>query len=330
MKRIYRYISALASGLLAFGLLASLSGCRKAEGDVTPVEGPYPIGFDQVATKALITDNNLAGFKVWGETTAGAADVFDGVEVTGSAPDGTGKMTTWSYYTDEADAKYWEDNKTYNFFAVAPATLDMSYDPTKGYGVEYSISDDMAADPVDMVVASQTRVIGNLESKPDDVQLTFSHTLSKVQVQLAKSATNAGQTIKVKEVYLYGMKGTGVYSFNSDEWILGTELASVGREGITSELTTGTYTGFGEFMMIPQSLEQDSVYLIVSFDYTSSGATTSRMQYAPIPVDVVDAWVANKSYTYKAEISVDHDMIFDSPSVENWISNNEGGTIIIK
>ena len=322
MKRTNKYISLLA-------LAAALIACNKVTVETNP-DGKYRIAFDEVTTKAVITDKNLASFKVWGETTAGAADVFDGVEVTGSAPDGTGKMTAWSYYTDEADAKYWEENTTYNFFAVAPATLEMSYDPTEGYGVEYKISDDMAADPVDMVVASQTRVIGNLESKPDDVQLIFSHTLSKVQVQLTKSSTNAEQNIIVKEVYLYGMKGTGVYHYNSSAWTLGTELATIGREGITSELTTGSYTGFGEFMMIPQSLEQDSVYLIVSFDYTSSGATTSRMQFAPIPVDVVDAWVANKSYTYKAEISVDHDMIFELPSIENWISNNEGGTIIIK
>lgn len=322
MKRIYKYISLLA-------LTAGLIACNKVTVETNP-DGKYRIAFDEVTTKAVITDENLASFKVWGETTAGAADVFDGVEVTGSAPDGTGKMTAWSYYTDEADAKYWEENKTYKFFAVAPATLEMSYDPTEGYGVEYKISDDMAADPVDMVVASQTRVIGNLESEPDYVQLTFSHTLSKVQVQLTKSSTNAEQNIIVKEVYLYGMKGTGVYHYNSSAWTLGTELATIGREDITSELTTGSYTGFGEFMMIPQSLEQDSVYLIVSFDYTSNGATTSRMQFALIPVDVVDAWVANKSYTYKAEISVDHDMIFELPSIENWISNNEGGTIIIK
>lgn len=329
MKRIYRYISSLATALLAFGLLATLSGCRKVVVD-TPEEGRYEIGFDQVATKALITDGNLGNFKVWGEINPGTADVFDGVVVTGYEPDGTGKMTRWSYYTDEADAKYWEDNKTYYFYAVAPATLDMSYDSTDGYGVEYKISDDMAADPVDMIVASQKRVIGNLESKPDDVQLTFSHTLSKVQVQLVKSSTNAGQTITIKGIYLYGMKGTGVYHYNSSAWTLGTELSAIGREDIAIELTHDSHTGFGEFMMIPQSLEQDSIYLIVSFDYTSSGATTSRMQFAPIPVDVVGAWVANKSYTYKAEISVDHDMIFESPSVENWISNNEGGTIIIK
>lgn len=325
MKRIYRYISSLATALLAFGLLATLSGCRKVVVD-TPEEGRYEIAFDQVETKALITDGNLGNFKVWGEINPGTADVFDGVVVTKGYD--INANTIWTY--PAADTQYWEENTTYNFFAVAPATFEMSYDSTDGYGVEYKISDDMAADPVDMIVASQKRVIGNLESKPDDVQLTFSHTLSKVQVQLVKSSTNAGQIITVNGIYLYGMKGTGVYHYNSSAWTLGTELSAIGREDIAIELTHDSHTGFGEFMMIPQSLEQDSIYLIVSFDYTSSGATTSRMQFAPIPVDVVGAWVANKSYTYKAEISVDHDMIFESPSVENWISNNEGGTIIIK
>ncbi len=342
MKRINKYISHCASALLrtlsqasvpaalALALLLTLAfnSCHKVEID-PDLDGEYAIAFDEVTTKAIITDETLESFKVWGETEPGTANIFNGVEVTGSEKQNN-KYTKWSYYTNEEDAKYWEDNKTYNFFAVAPSDLNLDYNATNGYGVEYQVPENMTADPVDMIVASAQRKTEQITDQPESVQLGFSHTLSKLQVQLKKAATNEGQAITIKEVYLYGMKGDGVYFFNTG-WSLGTDAATVYRTGLAVTLN-GSYQGFGEFLMIPQDLLPDSIYLIVSFDYTSRDVTTPRVQIAPIPVDDdgVKKWEATKSYTYSAEISVDQDMIFETPSVENWISNNEGGTIIIK
>lgn len=330
MKRIYRHIKrltlaippalALMAGSLAVGFLSV--ACNK-EPDPVPSDGRYVIAFDEVTTKVLITDETLTSFNVWGETESGKANVFNGVTITGS------KGSAWTY-EDDNDVRYWVENKTYDFFAVAPSTIEsLIYDDVEGYGVPFEISDNMAADPVDLVVAETTRELGKITKAPAPVELNFSHTLSKLQVKLKKSSTNSDQTITVKEVYLYGMKGKGVYYFKSG-WELDVDLMTVSRTGISEVLDDDAYTGFGEFLMVPQTLSQDSIYLIVSFDYTSNGVTTSRVQIAPVPVTSVSAWESLKTYTYKAEISVDHDMIFESPSVEKWISNNDGGTIIIK
>ena len=202
MKRIYKYIS-----FLALTLLLGTTACRKVEID-PDIDGKYEIAFDQVTTKAVITDQTLESFKVWGETVAGAADVFNGVEVKGSEKDAENKYTKWSYYTDEADAKYWEENKTYDFFAIAPLGLGTGvvYDPEKGWGVNFNVVESMDADDqVDFILAQAQRTSGNITSPPDPVELGFTHKLSKVKLKLKKDNGNANQTITLKEIeQVYG------------------------------------------------------------------------------------------------------------------------------
>ena len=325
MKRIYKYIS-----FLALPLLLGTTACRKVEIDLD-IDGKYEIAFDQVTTKAVITDQTLESFKVWGETVAGAADVFNGVEVKGSEKDAENKYTKWSYYTDEADAKYWEENKTYDFFAIAPLGLGTGvvYDPEKGWGVNFNVVESMDADDqVDFILAQAQRTSGNITSPPDPVELGFTHKLSKVKLKLKKDNGNANQTITLKEVYIYGMKGDGTYYLDSG-WSLGANIAGVSRTNMSEVLGT-EYSEIGEALMIPQSLSEDSVYLIASFDYTNNEVTTPRIQIAPIPVDAVDEWEENKTYTYTAVLSVEHDIVFEGPTIQNWLSHSEGGTIVIK
>ena len=41
-------------------------------------------------------------------------------------------------------------------------------------------------------------------------------------------------------------------------------------------------------------------------------------------------WEENKTYTYTAVLSVEHDIVFEGPTIQNWLSHSEGGTIVIK
>lgn len=325
MKRLTKIlISAIVPAL-------SLASCNKEPVGPTQSDGLYPIAFDQVETKAMITDANLTAFKVWGETETGVADVFNGVEVTGSEKDAENKYTKWSYYTDEADARYWEENKTYVFFAIAPLGLGtyVLYDAEKGWGVNFNVVESMVADDqVDFILAQAQRTTGNITSPPDPVELGFTHKLSKVKLKLKKDNGNASQTITLKEVYIYGMKGDGTYYLDSG-WSLGANIAGVSRTNMSEVLGT-EYSEIGEALMIPQSLSEDSVYLIASFDYTNNKVTTPRIQIAPIPVDAVYEWEENKTYTYTAVLSVEHDIVFEGPTIQNWLSHSEGGTIVIK
>lgn len=325
MKRTNKYISLLA-------LTAGLIACNKVTVETNP-DGNYRIAFDEVTTKAVITDGNLASFKVWGETTAGKADVFEGVVVTGSAPDGTGKMTAWSYYTDEADARYWEENKTYKFFAVAPTDVELEYDET--WGVPYEMPERIlaSADELqDVVVARASRTTTTITEPPAPVELGFEHILTKINLNLQKSTENDDQTIRVTDVYVLGMQGKGTYQFDSG-WSYAHEAKYVAIEDADIELQDGVKHSIGAFLAIPQALSAEGVqqvYLLVDFIYSDGSSSTSRYHVVPLPVDSVPEWQSGKEITYTAVISVDQSIRFETPNVASWGTSQSGGTIIIK
>ena len=346
MKRIYKYITALA---LALTLLASLSGCRKVTVDPTPQDGKYAIAFDEVTTKAVITDANLASFKVWGETTEDAADVFNGVEVQGSAPDATGKMTVWSYYTDEADAKYWEENKTYNFFAVASsADVTVSYSdgifevPYKMYA---SSSGEVSADAEinDLVVATASVTTETITSQPDPVQLNFSHALAKVNFQIAKDLANSAGKVVLTSVslnyvptkgsYQYVFDNVGSWSFStaSDDYVNIKAPASVELDSQDTQALKYVDV-MSDLIMIPQNPRNLQIALV--YDYYVKGADDWVIAEEAITLDKflpTGMWEAAKTYTYKLKLSpIDNNITFNSPTVENWGTSDPKASIIIQ
>jgi len=325
MKRIYRYITPFA---LALGLLGSLSACRKDEAG-TPSDGRYEIAFDQVETKALITDGNLGNFKVWGEINPGTADVFDGVVVTKGYD--INANTIWTY--PEADTQYWEENTTYNFFAVAPTDIELEYDGK--WGVPYEMPEQIltSADELqDVVVAKASRTTATITEQPASVELGFEHILTKINLNLQKSTENNDQTIRVTDVYVLGMQGKGTYQFDSG-WSYAHEAKYVAIEDADIELQDGVKHSIGTFLAIPQALSAEGVqqvYLLVDFIYSDGSSSTSRYHVVPLPVDSVPEWQSGKEITYTAVISVDQSIRFETPNVASWGTSQSGGTIIIK
>lgn len=321
MKRTNKYISLLA-------LAAALIACNKVTVETNP-DGNYRIAFDEVTTKAVITDENLASFKVWGETTAGAADVFDGVVVTKGYD--TNANTIWTY--PEADTKYWEENTTYNFFAVAPTDVELEYDET--WGVPYEMPERIlaSADELqDVVVAKASRTTATITEQPASVELGFEHILTKINLNLQKATENKDQTIRVTDVYVLGMQGKGIYQFDSG-WSYAHEARYVAIEDANIELQDGVKHSIGAFLAIPQALSAEGVqqvYLLVDFIYSDGSSSTSRYHVVPLPVDSVPEWQSGKEITYTAVISVDQSIRFETPNVASWGTSQSGGTIIIK
>ena len=161
-----------------------IGGCAKTPVSVRPLDELYPIRFEEVKTKTLMTDFNLTAFRVWGETSPGAADVFDGVEVTGMDPDEYGRMDNWVYEGD----KYWLSEKTYDFYAVSPKSMSLVYssgDYTFDYTMPDNISTDLEQDNghIDVIAAHHTRRTGAMSQTPPDVSLEFEHKLARVNIQ---------------------------------------------------------------------------------------------------------------------------------------------------
>ena len=365
MKLIYKHISHCATALLltmaqaavpaalalALTLLApGLTSCRKVTVDPTPQDGKYEIAFDNVTTKAVITDANLTSFKVWGETTEGAADVFNGAEVTGSTPDATGKMTSWSYYTDEADAKYWEENKTYDFFAVASsanATVSYSDGVFKvPYAMYASIDGEVSAEDEvnDLIIATASVTTETITSQPNPVHLNFSHALAKVNFQIAKDLSNSAGKVVLTSVSLNYVPTRGTYQYvfeNEGTWSFSTASSDYVNIKASESVELDSYdTGVLEYVdvmsdliMIPQNPRNLQIALV--YDYYVKGADdTWAIAEEAITLDKflpTGMWEAAKTYTYKLKLSpIDNNITFNSPTVEKWGTSDPKASIIIQ
>ena len=308
-----------------------IGGCAKTPVSVRPLDELYPIRFEEVKTKTLMTDFNLTAFRVWGETSPGAADVFDGVEVTGMDPDEYGRMDNWVYEGD----KYWLSEKTYDFYAVSPKTMSLIYssgDYTFDYTMPDNISTDLEYDNghIDVIAAHHTRRTGAMSQTPPDVSLEFEHKLARVNIKLIKAAMNNSHNMKVKNVYLWGMKKSGAYKFASG-WSAYDETGSVSLTDIDVALPDNEVpVTIGGILAVPQIISADQVYLLVEYTYTHGSNTSTKILSSPLPVDAVPEWTAGNSLTYSAVLSVEQDIRFDTPEVEPWGSEQVGGTIIIR
>lgn len=308
-----------------------LSGCTKTPVDVQPQDDAYPIVFEDVRTKTLMTDFNLTAFRVWGETSPGAADVFDGAEVTGVDPDEYGRMDNWEYEGD----KYWLPEKTYDFYAVAPLDIPVEY-ASGDYGFEYAMPDNISTDleqdngHIDVIAAHHRRRTGAMTQNPPDVNLEFGHKLARISINLSKSALNNSHTMKVKNIYLWGMKKSGTYRFASG-WTTSDEAGAVSLTDIDLELPANAVpVTIGGIYAVPQALSADQVNLLVEYTYSHGTNTSSRILSAVLPVDVVSEWSEGNNYTYSAVLFVEQDIRFDTPVVEPWGTEQVGGTIIIR
>lgn len=318
---------------LSYGMfIIVMSACTKTPVVVQPHDGRHSIAFDEIRTKTMITETNLRSFRVWGETASGSANVFDGVLVKGFNPDETGAMTDWRYEGE----KFWEMGKTYDFYAVAPSDMTLSYSDG-GYGFEYtmpgtivsSLEDD--SDHVDIVVATESRVTGNLADAPPPVSLDFTHALTKVNVSLSKAVENSTQDMAVKSIYMRGLKGSGTYRFGSG-WIPSDRAITVSMQdagGMTFPVNE-TRKHVVSILAVPQVLLENQIFLIVEYEYTHGESTSVKTLNVALPVSAVSEWEAGASVTYAAEIHVDQKIQISTPVVEPWGTGQSAGIIIIR
>lgn len=308
-----------------------IGGCAKTPVSVRPLDELYPIRFEEVKTKTLMTDFNLTAFRVWGETSPGAADVFDGVEVTGMDPDEYGRMDNWEYEGD----KYWLPEKTYDFYAVAPPDIPVEY-ASGDYGFEYAMPDNISTDleqdsgHIDVIAAYHSRRTGSMTQTPPVINLDFEHKLARVNIKLSKAAMNNSHTMKVKNIYLWGMKKKGAYKFASG-WSVYDETGAVSLTDIDVALPDNEVpVTIGGILAVPQIISADQVNLLVEYTYSHGTNTSSRILSTVLPVDVVSEWSEGNNYTYSAVLFVEQDIRFDTPVVEPWGTEQVGGTIIIR
>ena len=171
------------------------------------------------------------------------------------------------------------------------------------------------------------------------VNLLFKHILSNISIQLNKHSDNADDDITVTQVYLLGLNTIGNYQWKKEgetitsAWTVDYSQTPINKGNAFNETLTTSYKDFlTDVLVIPQTVDPENhpVVLIVVYDFTINKTETIKdnILYANLPATT--EWEMGKKIVYKATVNAKKDIVFNTPAVEGWGTQQIGGTIIIK
>ena len=297
------------------GLLLIVVSCHREEIPVS--KNSYPIEFsgmsgwletkaDDSQTSSLPSD--FTGFRVWAQNGSNL-NVFGSSGTDVSTTDGG---QTWTY----SPVRYWQDG-TYNFYAVSPkdfATGTLSNGALHlNFGNGWNLSSQ-----TDLLLATAANITGrfNTEDKPESVELTFNHILSKIGFSV-KDNDNDNVTIKVTSISISGnhktalaYSTTGGWSWKGDDTATSQTLSLANSDGIT--ISTTDYTTITPSAGVLVFPEDCTLVVNVSYRATMGASSAIINGSASIPVNLQ----AGQSYVYKLLITSTGITI--SSSIQPW------------
>ncbi len=323
MKRITTYISVLA--------FLTLGACHK---DDIRQDEPSQIGFavSSTDTRAGATAANIAtngsAFIVRGSvcsgstwSSSGASAVFDGVTVTSNG-------SAWTY----SPLRYWYPSSAYRFRAVWPASAFGTSGATctdgldgnasiAGFTVGTDADVDLLLSDLAAVTTDGTGTPASTSLESGKVKLTFGHILSKVNVSVAQPEASAD--LRITNVAISGMKGSGTFSGTSASGTWSTSGSAVSRSKSFSTAQTLDGTNFYSIwdeglFLIPQSLS--GITLSVTFQEGASGSPQTLTANLG-----TSSWQQGKSYEYKATLTAKK--IEFTVKVVDWVT---GSTVTLQ
>ena len=290
-----------------------------------PEEKAAPISFATTMTRAAVDAdrNNMESFLVWGGFN-NENNLFHAETVT---PHGN--------YTG---TRYWVSGETHNFYALHPAGLT---EETTGnmvaQGVEctnagvitvtgFDTSLKRGTEAIDLMTASQTGIIYNVEKTPSPVNLTFSHELSRVKFTISTDAK-----VRITHVSLKGIAHKGDFTTQADAaspWNNLTKATENDTPFSQSEAfvleandkrhllagTPDTNDNYGDLLLIPQTFDE-SVEFMMTWVYENN---TTRTVHVPLPQVGPAQWEKGKSYHYQATIPSPTTDISFTVTITDW------------
>lgn len=337
MKRIFPI---LPFRLCLWALTLGACTSEMNDGGSSLADVPVPISFQTPETRAAKEDF-VAGdaFSVWGWYKSGVEEdspisVFDAKTVT------NGGGNSWSY----EGTQYWIAGKTYDFYAVYPATAvqaSVSSDGTiKITDFDASATGEKA---VDLMTASATGMSGD---SPQEVRLGFKHTLTRIAfaVKIADDMP-AGYKVNVRALsFVACTKGSMVKENNADvQWtveedswknyVLDDKLQNHTDITATGTSNEAVMITADDLLMLPQEVtEQHKVTISYTLD---NGKSTDDPGYQfinntldiPLSNATLSSWRAAEALTYTIVISRQNVTVV--LSVGDWEDGNPGNEDIV-
>ena len=249
--------------LMAVAAVAMLASCSNDETTGKAVNTKaikFSNTFVNNGTRSMVdpsfTKESLGNFKVYGYTQNGC--IFDGVTVSSND-----NGASWTY----SPTKWWIQNNTYTFGAIAPAATAVSNPQVTNGKVTMDVSftnngttDLLHAAPA-VVTADE-----NFMASPAPVAMSFNHQLSKVKFSFENSI-GAGYTMKITNIQIKNAKANGKltvaeagnsWSEQTGETNLNFGAASTTGENEAEVIANGsTVESYKEMLMIPTAADAE-------------------------------------------------------------------------
>lgn len=274
-----------------------------------PDTSQTPIQFGAAVSRAAVNDRGgMSSFSVWGGYQ-GVEDLFNAtlVDKNGTYSDGT---------------RYWIPGKTFNFYAVHPATLPESsvadVTDVAGNGIITVTGFDCSktgAEAVDLMTAKKTGITYTSGSQVQPVGLEFGHELARVNIIVNSEAPNV--TINSIAVTGVGYKG----NYNNGQWDC---------TGFSDGQTPNTYTKtdvslqqniesniYGDMLLLPLASEKLSNSKL-KIDYTYNDTGNKESKEISLATAGVTSWIKSNSYKYTLTIPKDSETLKLNVSVLPW------------
>ena len=315
--------------ILTLFAAVALVGCHNEPTPVAP-DTPRAIAFDNVTTRAGLTDLQDDGFGVWA------------VFANEAQPTGYWLLDNAKVYLKDGNWTYdnpqlWVSNSVFGFFACYPQDAGFVKDvENMSVTMTYETPDDANKDILVATTFVDTRVDGYNTIVP----LTFKHLFSKVNIRVKQNkGTNERDNFIIDKITLRNVMTKGTCKAFQNVDVVWNDLVST--KNFTKDIEgdniidfeTGIMLSDEGLLLLPQTIAANSIELEVGFRVGLEGNTDistfeSKTYKAFLPNTV--NWEAGKSYTYTAQVSTYNPIVFLSPMVESWGGSQSGGTIIIK
>lgn len=385
MNKLYIYL--LRSGLCAAATLM-VAACSNGSSDepVNPgidpagkamrfdiTNGSLPLGAS-TTSRAQITGEGLTEFTVWASMRSIADNTNPGactpVFSTGEPASPRDFVTVgkdaggaWNYADGNQNMAYWTDKSFYSFAAfaaayrtpadkVTPVFAANGHTDMEGHNHHLTITGFDGTRSTDLIYATETRMVEDLDADTGPVSLTFHHITSRLQIvgrvdPLLVTDSRPAPTVTVTSITLSGTdtrgawngsafdpaastdhswtsSAPGTYASNTTPFTVGTAVTDLFNPAANPDGT--------DILMIPQEIPAESVVTITYHhnegDDTAPHTVTLNLYEATVAIGAAH-WLPGRSYRYTVNFGAADYILFDAPTVEQW-DYQTGGNIIVQ
>lgn len=330
--------------LLTMFATVALLGCQNEPTPVAPGNG-RPISFDNVETRAGLSDLKADGFGVWAivnNATMVNDVLMNNQEVTYNAT-----LDAWEYNPEQQ----WIDNSKFNFTATYPYDTNGTYFSYDNANADVKLTVSETPSEVDFLIATH-ETNTSIENYSTEVPLNFQHALTSVGLKIWRDGgKHQNDQMRIKSVTLGNILKDGTFSTADNKWTYNGNKLTV--EKVYDNLTDSDNIGavivqddgtlesggseaakpFDDMMLLPQTLDASSNSVSLKIVYQLKRQNAADWEEAELET-VLPSMTLNpgQRYTFNVVLSsvTDITVYYIQTKVDPWGTPQVGGTVIIK